>query len=202
LVWPVFLAGILVAFRRSIFATLDGVSERIRSGADFKFGAGGLEFGASPPRSVDQDELYEKVVSSVRDILRTELAPDLPKERLTIIQHKVDDSIRKNAFLVIDSTPLLGNAGGKWNVSYYQYRTVSALLDDIWATVGTLPVLSFGKSWTLEVDGRRLTDQDMGRRWAARHGDDLDNRPLSHPDVGIKPGMRLRIMPGPESARA
>lgn len=51
LVWPLFLFGLAIWFRAGVKTVLVSISERIRSGASFEAGPGGIKIGAvqSPP---------------------------------------------------------------------------------------------------------------------------------------------------------
>ena len=80
LVWPVFIAGLLLAFRRSFQAVVDEIAKRIGRGDPFEAGPGGVKLSASPPRPFDQHE-YEKVITAIRNALHSEFAAELPKEK-------------------------------------------------------------------------------------------------------------------------
>ena len=192
LVWPTFIFALLLWRHRDLVEIMTEVKERLKAGAEVEFPGGKL---GGKPMPLDEDNLLEIVKSVLRSVLQTEL----PGERVSNVVQKVEQRIEQEAFLTVDSTPLLGPTVEPWTVPYYRFGTVSALLNDIWATIRKrghhLPSLSFGSVWVLEVDGRRLTEQDVGIRWAHNQGKEFDDRPLKHPDVAIKPGMQLRVVP-------
>jgi hypothetical protein len=166
-------------------------------------------------RPLDEHRLYGEIQKVVRDTLTSEqLITDLsetvlqeagkrPKEQigriLDVAAGKAVERIREVGFLAIDSRPLLGNDEGRvWQVSYDQYGTISALLDDIWYSVGTLPAFSFREKWVLRDSASGRVFKEMGTRWAAEHGIPMDVRSLK--EVGIVPGMTLEVV-SPKTAR-
>ncbi len=167
LVWPIVAAALLLWFRKPLVAIITAIAERVASGAPIKF-PGGIELGSASPRPLDDAKTVDEA----------------------------ETRIRERGFLTIDSTPLLATAGRRWVVPYDRFRTVSSLLNDIWVTIGKFGGnLSFGSAWILKdaKSGRRLTEQDIGIRWALSHGDTVDRRPLE--DVEILPGTTLEVIP-------
>jgi len=103
------------------------------------------------------------------------------------------EKIREVGFLTLDSRPLLGREGKVWQVPYDQYGSVSALLDDIWFSIGTLPAFTYNKKWILRDPTSSLVFDKMGTKWAEDRGWTTDARRLE--EVGIRPGMILEITP-------
>lgn len=190
LVWPIFILFFFYYFRGGATELLAALIERVKAGASLEL-PGGVKVGEMP-RSLDDDKLHDKITSAVTNVLRAEVSG----ERLNDLVHKFEQQIEE-AFLTIDSKSLLGSDVEPWKVPYRRFRTVSALLNDIWATIRDkghyLPSLSLGSAWVLEINGKYLTEQNVGIRWARKHGKDIDDRPLQA--VGIEPGMTLKVVP-------
>ncbi len=194
LVWPTFLFIFVIWRRQDIVAILRVLKERIEKGAAIEL-PGGWKVGELP-QPIDNDKQFDKVINALQSALQTILSPEQIKD----VTAKAEFEIRQEAFLTIDATPLLGTTVEPWIVPYTRFSTVSSLLNDIWVTIRQhgypLPNLSFGSAWVLQVDRRRLTEQDIGIRWARKYTNkEFDERPLDHPDIGIKPGMQLNIVP-------
>jgi hypothetical protein len=116
---------------------------------------------------------------------------------------EAEQKIKEHGFLTIDSSPLLRDDGRVWVVPYFEFRTVSVLLNDIWATIGKYGGnLPFGSAWVIrnKTTGEILTERNIGLRWAQSHGGQLaDLRSLE--DVNILPNTTLEIIPGSLSRR-
>lgn len=190
LIWPLVTIGVLVWLRKELFSLLIVITWRLLRGA---FEWGGLKLGQG--RSLEENNLYKLIDDAFEMIARSSRNGEAAVRRV-IDEEK--EEITKNEFLTIDSSTLFGERGKQWNVSISQYRTVSALLDDIWATIGTLPNMSFGRNWVLREKSSRyiFTEKEIGRHWARQNGRVIDDRSLNM--VGIRPGMTLEIVaPGP-----
>ncbi len=167
LVWPITIATFLLWFRIPITAIVTAIAERVVNNAPIKL-PGGWELGSVPPRPLDD-----------------------AAESIDEAEKRLQDC----KFLTIDSTPLLGAEGRKWVVPYDRFMTVSSLLNDIWVTIGTFGGnLSFGSSWVLKdiTSDRRLTERDIGIRWALGRGETVDRRSLR--EAGILPGTTLQVI--------
>lgn len=99
----------------------------------------------------------------------------------------------KNAFLTINSCPLLGQAGAIWRAPYGQYRTVAALLNDIWSAMGKLPPYSYRKQWLLRDQASGALYHEIGTPPSHDGATEADERSLL--EVGIVPGMTLEVVP-------
>lgn len=156
---------------------------------------------------LDELQIYSQIQQSIQDTLaspeviaklskvplRGENADrEVVKNILSDAAAKAEENIRQQAFLTIDSRPFEGNDGPIWQVPYDRYSTVQHLLNDIFFSLKSLPVHTFGKVWILRdtTSGRVFTD--MGRGWAIKHNRADDERKLAQ--VGIEPGMTLEIL--------
>jgi hypothetical protein len=159
-------------------------------------------------RSLEELQIYTQIQQSIRDVL---VSPDVISELSKITQRgeytahgtvksilsdaatKTEENIRKQAFLTIDSRSFENDKGHIWQVPYDNYTRVSDLLDDLYFTLNernrSFPAFAFGKLWALrDVESGRIF-KDMGRLWAKRQGEELDERGLAQ--VGLRPGMTL-----------
>ncbi len=159
-------------------------------------------------KSPDELQLYTQIQQAIRDTLVstqviTELSrvtsqqgnPPLKEIRrvLDAAAVKAEEQIREQGFLTIDSHPLEGVDGRRWQVAYDRYSTVSELLDDIFFSFKIkIPSMSFGLRWFLRDAASGHIFTDIGRRWAARQNKVVDDRRLEQ--VGIKPGMTLEVV--------
>jgi hypothetical protein len=139
-----------------------------------------------------------KVISEIADMVTMQTDEGTRKEVARILSSVADraiDTIRHENFLVIDSTPLLGANGEKWQVPYDQFPTVSDLLDNIWFSLRPhIESMNYGVKWALRDVASGQLYKEAGRRWAKNNlGHSLDERSLEQ--IGITPGMRLEAVP-------
>ena len=101
--------------------------------------------------------------------------------------------IREESILEVDTKPILRNAGGKIYFDISKCRTVKDLLDGIYEELdskgSTIAPRTYKIKWILE-------DTDSGQKFTNISGysqlPDGDHRSLK--EVGISPGMRLRVI--------
>jgi hypothetical protein len=186
LIWPIFIAALVAVYRRQLSSLLNILVTRLERGDSLKL-PGGVELGGARP--LENDKTYISLIQAVLRALRDDVSPD----KLEQVERKVTESIRESGFLTIDSRPFDARNGKESTVPYYQYRTVSALLDDIRVSIGA-PNLSFGTRWIIKIKGgKRFTEKDIGRQWAAStQQKSIDYRTLDQ--IGIEPGMTLEVI--------
>ncbi|MGI8569808.1 MAG: hypothetical protein ACR2KT_12445 [Methylocella sp.] len=138
LLWPAFIVGLILFYRPPLSSAFIALNERIKRGDAIKIF--GLEFVARP---LDKDETFKMSEGAIHNALVVELRNELSPEKLNTVEYNIVKHVRENSFLTIDSRPFDKNKGREWTVSYYQYRTVSALLDDIRTSIDA-PNFSFG----------------------------------------------------------
>ncbi len=156
------------------------------------------------------EELFPNIESAVRNQLTsseivnelTEIVSRKASERmgdevanlLASVADKTLETIKDESFITIDSRPLVGDDGQIWQIPYNQYSTVSELLDSLWYLLKdySIPSMQFGTLWALRDMKTRKVFKEMGRTWASKHGQRLDERSLS--DVGLAPGIKLEAI--------
>jgi hypothetical protein len=162
--------------------------------------------GAMRRKPLDEQNLLEKIEAAlkhtsaqVKSALTETVSGDPNLETRDQISEILDkavgqavERIRETGFLTLDSRPLLKDKGKIWQVPYDQYGSVSALLDDIWDSIGTLPAFTYATKWLLRDAASGKIFKDLGSKWARDRGRNFDDRRLE--DIGIKPGMELQII--------
>jgi hypothetical protein len=158
-------------------------------------------------KPLEKQTLYTDMQNIIRDTLTSEqmraalsdavasssqqIVEDRIRQVLNGAVNQTVEKIREVGFLTLDSRPLLGNKGNVWRVPYDQYGSVSALLDDIWFSIGTLPAFTYRTNWILRDPTSNSLFENMGTKWAEERGMETDSRSLE--EVGIIPGMILEI---------
>lgn len=152
-------------------------------------------------KPLEEQKLYmeiQGVLEQTTNEIKATLSEAVGKRDDELISRVLDaatnqavERIREVGFLTLDSEPLLGGKGEFWQVPYNQYGSVSALLDDIWFSIGELPAYTYNTKWVLRDVGSGVVFDNMGTKWAEARGLISDTRTLE--DVGIRPGMVLEI---------
>jgi hypothetical protein len=95
----------------------------------------------------------------------------------------------------VDTTPVLGGCGGLCALPYTSSMPVWVFLADVFLLIRKkVERYTYGKEWVLR-DGSTARVFDVGGPWARSNGENHDVRQLSA--VGIRPGMRLEVIPLP-----
>ncbi|PYJ64463.1 MAG: hypothetical protein DME76_19950, partial [Verrucomicrobia bacterium] len=104
------------------------------------------------------------------------------------------ESVRE-AFIRIDSRPLLGARGDVWEEPYDPNLTVRHFLNKIWFRMRPLVrPFTYPDGWVLRDSGSDRLFTGMGRPWAHSQGLSEDDRSLR--EAGINPGSALEVVPG------
>jgi hypothetical protein len=76
--------------------------------------------------------------------------------------------------------------------------TVQNLLNFIYGALpDSVPAFTYGEEWLLRRPADGKVFRNMGTRWAEASGMTTDDRLLADPDVGIRAGDLLDVIPGP-----
>lgn len=131
--------------------------------------------------------LAEAAASRPNDPIAAQISESLEEAKTEVLE-----GIQKEATIEIDFSPYVGHAFAK-SLFAGDGVTVDKFTDDIWWTITSetdakIPPFTYGKKWIIE-------DAESGKRFkeiGASYRNDLDRRPLA--EVGIRPGMKLRIL--------
>jgi hypothetical protein len=131
----------------------------------------------------------EKLHNNLREAVSKEV-PD-PQKVAAVV------SSIQSQFLTIDTRPLLEQQGGSWTAPYDQFPSVQSLPNSIYFALprDRIKPFTYERTWLIRDAQSGKIFYDLGSRSniVRRMGVPSDERPLS--EVGIKPGMRLEVIP-------
>lgn len=135
-------------------------------------------------------ELKRAIEQLVGDNLRGDQASRI-EHIIGSIRQEAESSVRQ-AFLRIDSRPLLGTDGYEWDEPYTDTTTVQQLLDGLWMRLQPhVPPYSYQTVWILKDAETGYMYKDLGLSWAVPQGLKSDKRSLKM--AGIHAGATLEI---------
>lgn len=161
--------------------------------------------------ALSDDELYDSIQNIVRDTVTSESTIDkiidsisgesserTPEQIEKVLNSTADEaieSIRGSSFITVNPTPIIGDFGLIWQISYSKYPTASEFLNAVWNSLNEytkLPSFRYGRLWALRDINTGFIFKDAGSNWPLAQGLDLDTRPLR--EIGITPGMHLEAI--------
>lgn len=100
----------------------------------------------------------------------------------------------ENSVITVLTNCLPAAKGEPIILPYIADRPIHYVLDEIWFEIcDFIPAYSYGTTWLIQ-DINSGKFYDVGRPWARQKGLQEDERSLK--DLGIKPGAKLRVIPG------
>ena len=138
------------------------------------------------PKPPDEDMVTKVILDKVRKAVEQSDVQDKEKVVKNVVVNL------QEAYLTIDTTKILGSKGFRTLMLYDQFKTVQDLLTEIyWSIHEKVPPYSYGQTWLIkdEISGEEF--EHLGSQFTRRRTD--DTRSLK--EVGIKPGMRLQVIP-------
>ena len=120
-----------------------------------------------------------------------------PKQRDTVVG--LVDEIRsvvvrriEAAAILVDPSPLKGQAALRLEIAYDPIMSVSRLVDHLWWRIQPFPPYPYGTMWALRDTTSGKVFSDIGPVWAEEHGKSEDDRPIQ--EVGIVGGMLFEVV--------
>jgi hypothetical protein len=137
-----------------------------------------------------------KVVASPPGADSTEIVDGV----LDVLRSTTSDTV-KEAFVTLDSVPLLGARGGVWEEPYDPSLSVRLFLNNIYFEMRPhVRAFTYPDGWVLRDRKTGVLFTAMGRPWAHTQGLSEDERSLQQ--VGIGPGAMFEVVPGTDPSRA
>ncbi len=145
-----------------------------------------------------KESIYTSVVSeNMKNELVKALSPEISKnterqisDALSHAAEKATERVREINFISIDSRTLLGDKDGDiWQVPYETDQLAIQLITEIWHSLFPRPKpYTYGTKWVLKDAKSNLIFKDITITQSKQ-----DQRSLM--DIGIKPGMRIEVIP-------
>lgn len=209
LLWPLLTFGAVLVFRAQIKDFIGRLRRGKLLGQEVELDALHAEIAQAPLASSAVMASLSSLLTSekLRAMLDQLVVSHPDKDHRHGVEQVIDaltsaaaESV-KHAFVTIDSTPLLGRRGRRWEEPYDPSMSVRDFLDNIWFQMRPyLRPFSYPAGWVLRERQTGKLFSEMGRPWARIQGQSEDERSLR--EVPIRPGSVLDVVAGPDPAQA